>query len=86
MTKKEELVSRGWTPLEADELIAIDEGKLKPEDAELVNHVSSDRAVMLKRVSFDRNNWTDRQKENMDYLYSAAVEEWKNNRKKLFGK
>jgi len=76
-----DLVEKGWTPLEAQELLDIEDGKIKPEDSELIDCSSSDnpsKPVMNDAyVKGDVEGMTDKQKENHSYLYNDAVEDMK---------
>ena len=85
--KLEELINEGWTPLEAQEIIDIETGKIKAEDAELISIGSSDstdKAVVIDAyMKGDKENMTEKQRKNHNYLYHEAVEELKAKREKL---
>jgi len=79
-----EKISMGWTPLEAREIIDMEDGVLQPEQAELVHRSASDRPL-VPTIRSDVIK-TEKQKQNEEYLYRGAVEAWKEARNLLIGR
>ena len=84
LTRKEELLAMDYTSPEADEIIDIEQGRLKPEDAELVNYTSSDRPITLKPYPADDEEKTPKQRANESILYHDAVQAMKKRRAKMW--
>lgn len=76
----DELRKDGWTPLEAQEIIDIEDGKIKPEDAELVCWNSSDNPLRVDVLNNTKIE-TEKQKKNFNYIYHLGVQALRNSKK-----
>jgi len=68
----ESMVARGWTPLEAQEALDIDSGKVQPGKAQLISTDGIPRASAYTKG--DKSKMTPLQRKNQTVLYRGGVD------------